>query len=109
MDIEKLKEKTLRLRSTIDALMAEDPAVAQLDLELAPLMDRAERGRIRTPLEWRDIPGCYLFTEDGLQQYAELELAFAVFKIELIGGESPTLRRLKTQMEEKKNSNPKPT
>jgi hypothetical protein len=61
-------------------------------------MDRAERDQIRTPLEWRDIPGRFLFTEDGLQQYAELELAFAEFKIELTGGESPTLLRLKAQM-----------
>jgi hypothetical protein len=109
MDIEKLKEKTLKLRAAIDALKAKDPAAAKLDLELTPLMDLAERGQIRTPMEWRDIPGRYLFTEEGLQQYAELEHAFAEFKIELIGGESPTLRRLKAQMEEKKNSNPKPT
>lgn len=98
MDIEKLKEKTLKLRSAIDELKAKDPAVTQLDLELSPLMDWAERGQIRTPLEWRDIPGRYLFTEDGLQQYAELELAFAEFKIELTGGETPTLLRLKAQM-----------
>jgi hypothetical protein len=39
-----------------------------------------------------------------LHHYAELEHAFAEFKIELTGGESPTLRRLKSQMEEKKNS-----
>jgi len=98
MNIEKLKEKTLKLRSAIDELKAKDPAVTQLDLELSPLMDRAERGQIRTPLEWRDIPGRYLLTEHGLQQYAELELAFAEFKIELTGGESPTLLRLKAQM-----------
>jgi hypothetical protein len=104
MDIGNLKEKTLKLRSAIDALKANDPAVAKLDLELAPLMDQAERGQIRTPLEWRDIPGRYLFTEDGLQQYAELELAFAEFKIELTGGESPALHRLKAEMEAKKNS-----
>ncbi|MNY30802.1 hypothetical protein D3C86_1649290 [compost metagenome] len=59
-------------------------------------------------MEWRDIPGRYLFTEEGLQQYAALEQAFAEFKIELTGGESPTLRRLKAQMEVKKNSGLKP-
>ena len=51
-----------------------------------------------------DIPGRYLFTEEGLQQYAALEHAFAEFKIELTGGESPTLRRLKEQMGEQKKS-----
>ena len=32
--------------------------------------------------DWR-----YLFTEEGLQQYADLEHAFAEFRIELSGGE----------------------
>jgi len=41
MDIEKLKEKTLKLRAAIDALKAKDPAAAKLDLEMAPLMDLA--------------------------------------------------------------------
>lgn len=103
-----LKEKTQKLRAAIDALKAKDPAAAKLAVELEPLLILAERGQIRAPMEWRDIPGRYLFTEEGLQQYAELEHAFAEFKIELTGGESPTLRRLKAQMEEKKNSGLKP-
>lgn len=108
MNIELLKVKTLKLRAAIDALKANDPAAAKLAVELEPLLLLAEQGQIRTPMEWRDIPGRYLFTEEGLQQYAELEHAFAEFKIELTGGESPTLRRLKAQMEEKKNSGLKP-
>ncbi|MCA4960491.1 hypothetical protein [Pseudomonas sp. Y24-6] len=108
MNIEKLKEKALKLRAAIDALKAQDPAAAKLAVELEPLLVLAETGQIRTPMEWRDIPGRYLFTEEGLQQYAALEHAFAEFKIELTGGESPTLRRLKEQMGEKKNSGLKP-
>ena len=108
MKIENLKEKALKLRAAIDALKAQDPATAKLAVELEPLLVLAERDQIRTPMEWRDIPGRYLFTEEGLQQYAALEQAFAEFKIELTGGESPTLRRLKAQMEEKKNSGLKP-
>ncbi|WP_150764568.1 hypothetical protein [Pseudomonas fluorescens] len=108
MKIENLKEKALKLRAAIDALKAQDPAAAKLAVELEPLLVLAETGQIRTPMEWRDIPGRYLFTEEGLQQYAALEQAFAEFKIELTGGESQTLRRLKAQMEEKKNSGLKP-
>ena len=104
MNIEKLKEKALKLRAAIDALKAQDPAAAKLAVELEPLLVLAETGQIRTPMEWRDIPGRYLFTEEGLQQYAALEHAFAEFKIELTGGESPTLRRLKEQMGEQKKS-----
>lgn len=108
MNIEKLKEKALKLRAAIDALKAQDPAAAKLAVELEPLLVLAETGQIRTPMEWRDIPGRYLFTEEGLQQYAALEHAFAEFKIELTGGESPTLRRLKEQMGEQKNIGLKP-
>ena len=108
MNIEKLKEKALKLRAAIDALKAQDPAAAKLAVELEPLLVLAETGQIRTPMEWRDIPGRYLFTEEGVQQYAALEHALAEFKIELTGGESPTLRRLKEQMGEKKNSGLKP-
>ena len=108
MKIENLKEKALKLRAAIDALKAKDSAAAKLAVELEPLLILAERGQIRAPMEWRDIPGRYLFTEEGLQQYADLEHAFAEFKIELTGGESPTLRRLKAQMEEKKNSGLEP-
>ncbi|MBV7477300.1 hypothetical protein [Pseudomonas sp. PDM31] len=109
MDIEELKEKSLKLRTAIDALRAKDPVADKLDLELAPLMDLVERGQIRKPMEWRDIPGRYLFTEEGLQQYAELEHAFAEFRIELTGGESPALRRLRAQMEGNNSCNFKPT
>ncbi|CAI2531471.1 Uncharacterised protein [Serratia ficaria] len=107
MNIEALKEKTLTLRAAIDALKASDPAVEKLSVELELLMTRAERGQIHTPMEWRDIPGRYHFTEEGLQQYAELEHAFAEFRIELIGGESPTLRKLKEKMGERPKSEPK--
>ncbi|MGZ9708616.1 hypothetical protein ACXX81_21710 [Pseudomonas sp. GNP013] len=107
MNIENLKEKTLKLRAAIDALKAKDPAVEKLGIELEPLMTRAERGLIHTPMEWRDIPGRYLFTEEGLQQYSKLEHAFAEFRIELIGGESPTLRKLKEKMGEISKKEPK--
>jgi hypothetical protein len=103
MNIELLKEKTLTLRATLNALKDKDLAAAALAADLEPLMFLAERGQIPTPMEWRDIPGRYLFTEQGLQQYTELEQAFAEFRIELTGGETPSLRRLKVQMEKKKS------
>lgn len=72
-----------------------------MSVELTLLLNAAKQQRIRTPMEWRDIPGSYLFTEEGLQQYADLEHAFAEFRIELSGGESPTLHKLKARMGEK--------
>lgn len=51
-------------------------------------------------LQWREIPGRYLFTEDSLQQYLHLEHAFAKFRVKLTGGETPLLRKLKREMDE---------
>lgn len=101
MNIETLKQKSLKLRLIIDSLKAQDPAAMKLSVELEPLLKAADQERIRTPMEWRDIPGRYLFTEEGLQQYDNLEHAFAEFRIELTGGEPPTLRKLKACMGEK--------
>ncbi|PZQ35055.1 MAG: hypothetical protein DI560_26965 [Pseudomonas putida] len=93
MNTQSLKQKSLKLRLIIDSLKAQDPAALKLRVELEPLMTAADQELIRTPMEWRDIPGRYLFTEEGLRRYRELEHAFAEFRIELSGGESPTLRR----------------
>jgi hypothetical protein len=105
---ESIEENVFKLRVALNALMAESSAAYELALVLEPLLILAERGQILTPMGWRDIPGRHFFTEQGLQQYHKLEHTFAEFKIELTGGESPTLRRLKAQMEEKKNSGLKP-
>lgn len=101
MNTETLKQKSLQLRLVLDSLKAKDPAAMKLILELEPLLNAADQQLIRSPMEWRDIPGRYLFTEEGLQQYADLEHAFAEFRIELTGGESPTLSKLKASMGEK--------
>ncbi|WP_337994284.1 hypothetical protein, partial [Pseudomonas putida] len=92
MDIYALRQKSIALRVIIDRLKSHDPAAMKLSVELTLLLNAAKQQRIRTPMEWRDIPGSYLFTEEGLQQYADLEHAFAEFRIELSGGESPTVR-----------------
>jgi hypothetical protein len=66
----------------------------------------AERGQIHTAVQWRDIPGNYLFTEEGLQQYPALESAFSRFCIELTGGETDSLRWLREQMGDAAPSKP---
>lgn len=101
INTEALKQKSLKLRLVIDSLKAQDLAAMKLSVQLEPLLKAADQERIRTPMEWRDIPGGYLFTEEGLQQYVALEHAFAEFRIELTGGESPSLRKLKARMREK--------
>ncbi|KPX63419.1 hypothetical protein ALO39_100487 [Pseudomonas syringae pv. lapsa] len=100
MNIEHLKQKTQKLREVIEDLKKSDHVVEKLRAEIEPLMKLAESGMITVELQWRDIPGRYLFTEEGLQQYPHLEHAFAEFRIELTGGETPLLHKLKREMGE---------
>ncbi|POQ00002.1 hypothetical protein CFBP3846_00632 [Pseudomonas syringae pv. avii] len=100
MDIEKLKQKTQKLREAIEDLEKSDHVVEKLRIEIESLMKLAESGMMPVKLQWKDIPGRYLFTEESLQQYPLLEHAFAEFRIELTGGETPLLRKLKREMGE---------
>lgn len=63
---------------------------------LSALIDDARLGGIAEPLPWGDVPGGQRFNEGGLRKYADLEAAYALFKIELTGGESPVLRNLRS-------------
>lgn len=98
MNNDTLKAKARALRASLRQHLACDPAVGQLQRELEDLLRRAEAGSLEAPVQWRDIPGRYLFTEQGLQQYRELEQAYAEFCIEASGGESPALRKLRERM-----------
>ena len=98
MNNDTLKAKARALRASLQQHLARDPAAGQLLRELDDLIGRAEAGSLDAPVQWRDIPGRYLFTEQGLQQYRELEQAYAEFCIEATGGESPALRKLRERM-----------
>lgn len=64
MDIYALRQKSKALRVIIDRLKSHDPAAMKLSVELTLLLNAAKQQRIRTPMEWRDIPGSYLFVCD---------------------------------------------
>lgn len=72
-----------------------DVEVRGLSDALSRLISDARTGKILVPMEWRDIPGRYNFTEGGLGKYSDLEAAYSEFKIEITGGESPVLRTLR--------------
>jgi hypothetical protein len=74
---------------------AADARVRHLHGVLSEVIDDARNGRILTPLEWGDVPGSYGFTEGQLRQYRDLEAAYARFRVEITGGESPVLRALR--------------
>lgn len=82
-------EKILLQYSSVDA------EVAALLGALSQLIFDARTGKISIPVEWNEVPGGYYFTEGRLQKYSDLETAYANFKIEITGGESPVLRKLR--------------
>ena len=64
---------------------------------LSNLIKLAREGSITVPLELEAVPGAYYFTEGGLRRYRDVEEAYAAFKIEVTGGESPVLRALRAR------------
>ncbi|KAB8055469.1 MAG: hypothetical protein RSE46_08545 [Janthinobacterium sp.] len=95
MDQQRLQALAAELEQSLARLAPTDGEVADLRSALEPLLALAASGGVTAPLPWGDIPGGRYFTEGGLRQYPELELAFARFRIEATGGESPALRKLR--------------
>lgn len=97
MDQFLLESSAKRLEEVISQYSFDDAEVKALSYALSKLIADARAGKIVCPVEWRDIPGTYSFTEGGLRKYSDLEKAYAEFKIEISGGESPLLRRLRSE------------
>ncbi|MCM2568600.1 hypothetical protein O3299_12250 [Janthinobacterium sp. SUN176] len=98
MDQPRLQAHAAELEQLLTRLAPADGEVADLRSALEPLLALAGSGALTTPLPWGDIPGGRYFTEGGLRRYPELEQAFARFRIEATGGESPALRKLRGEI-----------
>ena len=98
MDQQRLQALAVELEQLLARLALADGEVADLRSALEPLLALARSGALSAPLPWGDIPGGRYFTEGGLRRYPELEQAFARFRIEATGGESPALRKLRGEM-----------
>ncbi|AQR70476.1 hypothetical protein BZG29_20755 [Janthinobacterium sp. LM6] len=98
MDQPRLQASAAELEQLLTRLAPADGEVADLRSALEPLLALAGSGALTTPLPWGDIPGGRYFTEGGLRRYPELERAFARFRIEATGGESPALRKLRGEI-----------
>ncbi|WP_346830264.1 hypothetical protein ABDX87_24860 [Pseudomonas abietaniphila] len=98
MNLTLLKAKAIALEAQLQLHAPLDPEAIRLWSALKPLLTLAKAEQISQPLETREVPGRYLFTEKNLQQYGELEEAYATFAIELTGGETPALRAFRESM-----------
>ena len=98
MDQQRLQASAAELAQWLARLASADGEVADLRSALEPLLALAGSGALTAPLPWGDIPGGRYFTEGGLRRYPGLEQAFARFRIEATGGESPALRKLRGEI-----------
>ena len=98
MDQQRLQTLATELEQLLARLAPADAEVDDLRGALEPLLALAGSGALSAPLAWGDIPGGRYFTEGSLRRYPALEQAFARFRIEATGGESPALRKLRGEM-----------
>lgn len=99
MDQQHLRACALELGQLLARLAPADAEAADLRSALGPLLAQAMAGAVTAPVSWGEIPGARLFTEGSLRRLPELEQAYARFRIEATGGESPALRKLRGAME----------
>ncbi|GFZ59773.1 MULTISPECIES: hypothetical protein [Pseudomonas] len=94
MNVDKIEISAKNLEDKLKEYVDRDVQVARLYDDLRPLLELAKSRNILSPLEVGEVPGRYRFTEKGLQRYSDLEHAYAVFSIEITGGEPPILKML---------------
>ena len=83
MDYKKVKSFAETLESLLEKYAEDDSEASGLLESLKPLIHKAKNGEIHSPIEWRDIPGAYFFSEGTLRKYRDLEKSFAEFRFEL--------------------------
>lgn len=98
MDIKMLTQSAENLEKLLYQYAAYNKEAAALLNVLSKILSDARAGCISTPMEWSSVPGDYYFDEGGLREFRDLEHAFSIFKIEITGGETPSLRALRARM-----------
>lgn len=98
MNIIKLKNTAIKLEEQLVIYSKIDPEAIALYSDLKPLLEKAKDGSILKSIEVGEVPGRYRFTERNLQQYGELEEAYAIFSIEVTGGETLALKLFRESM-----------
>jgi hypothetical protein len=103
MNIIEIKKTATILEERLVAYSHKDPEAAALYSDLKPLLELAKSGKITHPLETGSVPGRFRFTEKNLQQYDDLEEAYAKFSIEITGGETLALKLFRQSMQRENN------
>jgi hypothetical protein len=94
MNLPLLAEKSEKLEKILFLHAPLDEDISKFFDALSKLIHDARTGKIIAPVDWRDVSGAHYFTEKALRKYSAIETAYAEFKIEVTGGESPALKQL---------------
>ena len=100
MDVMLIREAAITLNSALNAYAHQDIDAERLRSSLQPILEDAIEGRLQQPVDWKQVPGDWLFNETNLRKYKDLESAYARFKVQVTGGESAALHALKARMGE---------
>jgi hypothetical protein len=85
LDVAPLRDAALALRHTMDRYVAIDPEVRALDDELRSIVAAAANGQVVTAMDRSEIPGGRRFLDGKLNEYADLEEAYAKFCTQISG------------------------
>ncbi|QDH17192.1 hypothetical protein [Swingsia samuiensis] len=100
MDQKLIKETADKLEATLEKYAPLNKYAAELKSMLMPIIRKAQAGQITVPTD--RLPGFYFFPELGLQDYRELEDAYAKFNIQITGGMTEDLKEIFAFLEENK-------
>jgi hypothetical protein len=99
-----LHQRAAELKELLYRYAPENEEAKELLKALYVYIQRSLDGTISAPLEWSAIPGGRMFDEGTLGELPGLEAAYAAFKIEITGGPSDVLRKLRQQTAEEADS-----
>ena len=97
MNQELLRQRAATLKELLLRYAPENEDAKDLFKALSVYIQQALDGSIVAPLEWSAVPGDRMFDEGTLGELPGLEAAYSSFKIEITGGESEVLRKLRQQ------------
>jgi hypothetical protein len=87
MDLVRLKETTINLKTLLEELAPDDPLVSAVLRELTPLFKDIESGKVQQALAWESVPaGGAFHHESPLQLNDRLCEAYAAFRVAASGG-----------------------
>jgi hypothetical protein len=94
-----LKDTADRLDALLRLYSKSNQQVEILYRQLSSFISDASSGKIKSPVDLRQIPCSRMFTETDLPALPGLEDAFAKFKLEVSGGENQDDREVRRLFE----------